>query len=317
MSFPYLSDAVQALTGYAVPLPLPTFGLLVALAMLVATYYLRQELARLHAAGAMGMARTRVKRADGARQDGWVAPQDVVPDLTVAVFVSGVLGARLFHILENLHQFQAHPWSMIFTRSGFSIFGGLILGTLVGLVCVRRWRLPIRPLLDAAAPAIMLGYAIGRIGCQVSGDGDWGIAANLALKPGWLPDWFWAQTYPNNIYGEVIALPGVYPTPMYETLMALLCFGLLWALRKHPFRSGWLFSIYLICAGVERLLVEQIRVNPVLDLLGIHATQAEFIAVSLIVLGVLGAVVLGRRPSAGAAPATPTLAGDLAEDLAS
>ena len=94
-------------------------------------------------------------------------------------------------------------------------------------MCVRRWQLPVRPLLGAVAPAMMLGYAIGRIGCQVSGDGDWGIAANIARKPDWLPTWAWAQTYQNNIYAEAIAAPGVYPTPVYETLMGLACFALL------------------------------------------------------------------------------------------
>ncbi|HEU4374665.1 MAG TPA: prolipoprotein diacylglyceryl transferase family protein, partial [Telluria sp.] len=174
---------------------------------------------------------------------------------------------------------------------------GLIFGLLAGLVCVRRWKLPVRPLLDAVAPAMMLGYAIGRIGCQVSGDGDWGIAADMALKPGWLPTWAWAQTYQNNIYGEVLAAPGVYPTPMYETLMGLACFALLWALRKHPYRTGWLFSVYLALAGIERLLIEQIRVNPALDFGGIHLTQAELIASCLIVFGLVGIATLSRRTS--------------------
>ena len=135
----------------------------------------------------------------------------------------------------------------------------------------------------------------------MSGDGDWGIAANMALKPDWLPAWLWAQTYDNNIYGELIALPGVYPTPVYETAMALLCFGVLWALRKHAFRTGWLFSVYLMLAGVERLLIEQIRVNPVFNVAGLQATQAEMIATLLIVLGTLGALVLSVRPSGHAA----------------
>jgi phosphatidylglycerol:prolipoprotein diacylglycerol transferase len=141
----------------------------------------------------------------------------------------------------------------------------------------------------------MLGYGIGRIGCQVAGDGDWGIAANMAAKPAWLPGWMWAQTYAGNIVGEVIAAPGVYPTPMYETLMALGCFALLWALRKHPFKTGWLFSLYLLLAGAERLLIEQIRVNPVLSLGPVQATQAEMIATALIAAGLFGLAALTRR----------------------
>jgi phosphatidylglycerol:prolipoprotein diacylglycerol transferase len=215
------------------------------------------------------------------------------------VSVAGVVGARLFHILEHLDSFAADPLDMIFSRSGLSIFGGLIMGTVAGVVFIRRWNLPPRPLLDAAAPAMMLGYAIGRVGCQVSGDGDWGIASNLALKPDWLPVWTWAQTYTNNIVGIPIAAPGVYPTPMYETLMALACFALLWAIRRHPFRAGWLFSVYLLLAGIERLLIEQIRVNPVFDLGLVHATQAEIIASALILVGLAGLAALSRRAKPG------------------
>lgn len=298
MSCPYLSDVVKALTGADLPLPFATFGLFVALAMLAAGECLRRELRRLYVAGRIGAARKRIKGKDGVVADVDVPPQDIVTDLIVIVLLAGVAGARLFHILEHTGQFLADPWGMIFSRSGLSIFGGLILGVVAGAVCVRRWKLPVRPLLDAVAPAMMLGYAIGRIGCQVSGDGDWGIASNMALKPGWLPTWAWAQTYQNNIYGEVIAAPGVYPTPMYETLMGLACFALLWALRKHPFQAGWLFSVYLALAGIERLLIEQIRVNPVLDFGGVHLTQAELIAACLFVLALVGIATLRRRPSA-------------------
>eukprot|EP01030_Chromulinospumella_sphaerica_P007526 gene7526-7357_t len=286
MSYPFLSDVIQAATGYALPLPLATFGLFVALGALAAGASFRAELKRLYEAGRIGPA-----YVNGLSRP----PQEVVSDFIIVVLIAGVLGARLFHILDHLEQFFADPLGMLLTRSGLSIFGGLIFGTFAGMLCARRWRLPITPLLDAAAPALMLGYAIGRIGCQISGDGDWGIAANMALKPDWLPSWLWAQTYDNNIYGELIAAPGVYPTPMYETAMALLCFALLWAVRRHPFRIGWLFSLYLLLAGAERLLIEQIRVNPVINLGSLHATQAELIASALIALGLLGLLLNRQR----------------------
>lgn len=278
MAYPYLSDAVLALTGLALPLPLPMFGLFVAIAMLAGSHVLTLELKRLHAAG-------KLATASG------IAPHEIVPNLTLVVMAAGIAGARLFHILENLDEFHAAPQAMIFSTSGLSIFGGLIVGTLAGLLFVRRHKLPLLPTLDAAAPAMMLGYAIGRIGCQVSGDGDWGSAANLALKPDWLPLWTWAQTYDNNVVGAVIAAPGVYPTPMYEAVMAFACFGVLWALRKRRHAAGWLFSVYMLLAGAERLLIEQIRINPVLDFGGIHATQAEMIAALLILAGAAGAAI--------------------------
>ncbi len=298
-SYPYLSDVIFALTGYRVPLPFATFGLLVGIAALVAAACFSAELRRLHGAGRIGRVR-KMARVAGNKIAADVAPQEIVSDMVILVMVLGVIGARLFHILEHSDEFMADPAAMIFNRSGLSVFGGLIFGTLGGIAFVRRYKLPPRLLMDAIAPALMLGYAIGRIGCQVAGDGDWGIASNLALKPAWLPGWLWAQTYDNNIFGAIIAAPGVYPTPVYETAMAALCFAVLWALRRHPFQAGWLFSLYLLLAGVERLLVEQIRVNPVLQIGFIHGTQAEMIAVALIAAGAAGLALLTRR--SGAAP---------------
>ncbi|WBS04764.1 prolipoprotein diacylglyceryl transferase [Pseudoduganella sp. SL102] len=300
MAYPYLGDIVRALTGADVPLPIPVFGLSVVAAMFVAGAFLRRELARLHAAGILGFAQVRGRKAHGAPAYHAVDPAHIVSDLTLVTLLAGIAGARVFHILEHTDQFLADPAAMIFTRSGLSIFGGLIFGTVAGLVCVRRWKLPALTVLDAAAPALMLGYALGRIGCQLSGDGDWGIAADMALKPDWLPAWLWAQTYDNNIVGVVIAAPGVYPTPLYEAAMCMAGFGLLWALRRHGFQAGWLFAVYLVCAGIERLLIEQIRHNPVLDFGVFHCTQAEAVAVLLIVGGAAGVALLSRRGSAAA-----------------
>lgn len=306
MAFPYLTDVVRSLFGISLPLPIPMFGLFVGIAMLVAAYALKRELQRKQSNGQIGTARMKRKNENGVSTVMEVQPQEIVADLSFVVMLAGIAGARLFHILEHTDEFMLNPMAMIFTTSGLSIFGGLIAGTLTGLYCVRRWRLALRPALDAAAPAMMLGYAIGRIGCQVSGDGDWGSVANLALKPDWLPLWAWAQTYDNNIVGAIIAAPGVYPTPMYEVLMSLVCFALLWVFRKNRFQAGWLFSMYMLLAGVERLLIEKIRINPVFDILGIHATQAEFISGVLIVAGLAGMLML--RKCSTATPATGAMA---------
>jgi phosphatidylglycerol:prolipoprotein diacylglycerol transferase len=153
-------------------------------------------------------------------------------------------------------------------------------------------------MLDATAPSMMLGYAMGRFACQLAGDGDWGIASNIALKPTWLPDWLWAQTYDGNIVGIVIPDPGVYPTPIYESAAAFMLFVVLLTLRSGVQRPGYLFSVYLIFAGFERLLIEKIRINTEHDWLGIQLTQAEAISVVLIVAGLLGVLFTlhGRRP---------------------
>jgi phosphatidylglycerol---prolipoprotein diacylglyceryl transferase len=291
VAFPYLHDLLRAATGLDVPLPLPTFGLCVVLAVLAAVCVARSELLRLHRAGRLSDA-SWTAAPDGATAK---ALTNFVLDFTVLVVLSGFIGARIASIIEVPREFLADPWAMIFSRQGFNFLGGLVLGALVGAWYARRRGLPIRVACDAFAPALMLAYALGRIGCQLSGDGDWGIAADMALKPGWVPTWLWAQTYDHNIAGVIIAPPGVYPTPIYETLMCLALFGVLWAVRKHPFRPGWLFALYLLLCGLERLLIEPIRVNPRAHFLGIAATQAEMIAAAIAVLGAAGLVALSRR----------------------
>jgi len=197
----------------------------------------------------------------------------MVATLTIIVMLADVAGARLFQILENLDNFAGDPASMLFTRSGFSIFGGLILRTVAGAVFIHQHALAVLTTLDAAAPAMMLGYAIGRVGCQISGDGDWG----------------------NNIAGVLIPSPGVYPMPLYEALACLLLVAILWRVRRHSFKAGWLFSLYLMCAGAERLLIEQIRINNQLHLgWNMYATQAEVIASALILFGLIALMLASR-----------------------
>lgn len=295
LAYPYLSDIIKAATGLDLPLHIPMFGIMVALALLVATFVVEVEVRRLYRSGKIAGAVCRAKGPDGKRSEVQVLPEDLVIDLALQVAVAGAIGARLFHLLDHGQQFIAHPWGMIFGAGGYSIFGGLIVGGAVAAMFFKRHKLPMLVLYDAVAPAMMLGYAIGRIGCQLAGDGDWGIGAQLAGKPALLPLWWWAQTYEHNILGTVIASPGVYPTPVYETLMALLMFGVLWRVRRHPFRSGWLFSLYLVLCGAERFAIEHIRVNPVLHILGVDATQAQMISAIALVAGLAGLARFGRR----------------------
>jgi len=279
MAFPYLSDVVFYFFGRTVYLPVPTFGTLVAIATLIGVRAFSSE----------------IKRLEG---NGSLPPKSLSPhlsDFTFVILVAGMIGARVFHILENTDQFMADPMGMIFSRGGFTIIGGLIFGFTAGCIFVRRLKLPIRTVADAAAPALILGYAIGRLGCQLSGDGDWGHLSNLALKPAWLPTWLWAQQYTNNIAQQYIPYPGVYPTPIYECLAGLVIFAILWRVRKHKFAAGWLFSLYLLFSGVERLLVELIRVNTQYHVFGYAFTQAEALSTAFIVLGSVGLIHFGKK----------------------
>ena len=293
MAYPSLGDLLRDLTGLDLSLPIPTFGLLVALALLATVHLAESELRRKHVAGEMPLAERRGKLKDGELS--LVPAYELLTGLALVMVFAGLIGARVFHLLEYWDDFIRDPMRMIFTRNGFTIFGGLVFGLLAGAVYARRHRMPLPQLADAIAPAMMMGYAIGRIGCQLSGDGDWGIAADVSLKPSWVPLWLWAQTYEGNVAGVLIEPPGVYPTPIYETVMALGAFAILWALRKHPWRAGWLFFLFLLLTGIERLLIEQIRVNATFELFGLQLTQAEIIAAAMLAVGATGVLVL-RRP---------------------
>lgn len=282
MSYPYLSDLINHLLGTNIQLPIAMFGAFVAMAIIAATWLGKKEVIRFEQQGKLPSAIISGNKS--------TATHLLVSDLAMICAIFGVIGARIFHLLEYPTEFLQDPLAMIFSRDGFSIYGGLILGAIAGAVFLKKRAVPIIPMLDALAPSIILGYGIGRLGCQVSGDGDWGTAANMAIKPNWLPDWFWAQTYENNVVGTIIPAPGVYPTPLYEALAAFLIFAFLWSIRKTHYKTGFLFSAYLLLSGFERLLIEKIRINSEYHLWGMSFTQAEFISTALIIAGVVGIV---------------------------
>jgi prolipoprotein diacylglyceryl transferase len=237
-----------------------------------------------------------------------VHPYQLVGNFTIVAAVSGLLGAKVFHNLENLDEFAADPWGSLISFSGLTMYGGLIIGG-AGVIwyAVKNKMNPFH-FSDAAAPGLMLAYGVGRLGCQISGDGDWGIV-NLQPQPSWinwLPDWTWSYQYPHNVLSEGIPIPGcvgkhcmmlpepVYPTPFYEAVICIGLFFVLWAMRKSFAVPGMLFSIYLILNGVERFFIEKIRVNTKYHISGHAITQAEIISVVLIILGITGILVFRK-----------------------
>ncbi|HMR92746.1 MAG TPA: prolipoprotein diacylglyceryl transferase [Chitinophagaceae bacterium] len=237
-------------------------------------------------------------------------PQDRVGEMTILALVFGLVGAKLFDIFENWSGFLKDPGAYLFSPAGLTFYGGLICAALAIWLYARRHRIGFWHLNDAAAPALMLAYGVGRIGCQVSGDGDWGIDNPKPNPFSWLPDWMWSYTYPHNVNEVGEPIPGcvgkycnelatpVYPTPFYEVIMALLLFALLWAVRKRLKVPGTLFALYLMVNGLERFLIEKIRVNTRLNIFGFQPTQAEVISTLLFLSG-LGLWIYLRRKHAG------------------
>ena len=236
------------------PLTLQTFGICFALAFL--------------AAGALVARRLKVLDK----------PPDWAYEMTFAALVGGIVGARLDFVIQNWDDVSGDVVGNIFSGGGLVWFGGALGGALGVVLWAWRRKMLGLGLLDLAAPALALGYAIGRIGCQVSGDGDYG------------EDWDgpWAMAYPEGT--EPIDTP-VHPTPIYETLAMGLVALVLWRWRER-FAPGILFAIYLVLAGTERFLVELIRRN---DAVVAGLTTAQLLSLAMVAAGAAWLVVKARR----------------------
>lgn len=221
------------------PVTLGTYGVFVALGLLTALYVLQVDFTR------------RRIQADPYAIILWTG-------------LAGLVGARLYHLLESPAEFFGNPWPLLFSRLGFAWFGGLLAGFATLVLLGRHYGIPFLNMMDLASPAAALGYGIGRIGCLISGDGDYGIPTSLP----------WGMSFPNGI---VPTTERVHPTPLYEFLVALVIFAYLWRLGTRAVRgprpAGEIFSNYLILTGLARFLVEFIRLNP-LSFLGMSNAQA-------------------------------------------
>jgi len=229
-----------------------------------------------------------------------VHPHELMGNILVWAALCGFAGAKLFNGLENWDDLVKDPVGMLIGNSGFTFYGGLICGGAAVLYIANKHGIKPLTMLDIGGPGMMLAYGVGRIGCQMSGDGDWGIP-NLAPKPHWLswaPDWMWSFNFPHNVGSEGNHIPGcigrfcnvlaqpVYPTSFYESVVCILLFLILWSIRDRIKTPGIMFGIYLIMNGVERFLIELIRVNTRYHLFGISFTQAEMISLFLTLSGI-------------------------------
>jgi len=236
------------------PLTLKTFGIMFALGFL----------------GAAAVCGRRFKELG--------KPADWAYEMIFAALVGGIVGARAYYMAQNWDAVKDDFFGNLFSGSGLVWYGGAIGGAIA--VCIWAWRRGFfqLALLDLAAAPLALGYAIGRIGCQLSGDGDYGKA--------W--DGPWAMAYPD---GTKPTDQTVHPTPVYETLAMGLVALLLWRLRDR-LSNGLLFALYLLLAGTERLLVEFIRRN---EDVALGLTQAQLISVAMMIVGGVWLLVAFRR----------------------
>ena len=239
------------------PLHVQSWGVMAALAFAVAATLLGRELSRYGQ-----------RRGDALT-------------LAAAAAVGGLAGAKLYYLAEHVGD-----GSGAVSGSGFTWYGGVLGGAVAVLLAARHLRIPIDVLLGSTAPALAIGYGIGRIGCQLAGDGTYGVASSLP----------WAMSYPHGVIPTTVA---VHPTPVYETLASLLIFALLWCLRRRIAPLN-LFGLYLVLAGAERFLVEFIRRN---DSVLLGLTQPQLWAAGLAIIGGL-VLMRGSRAPAQARPTT-------------
>src|SRR3954451_6236133 len=197
-------------------------------------------------------------------------PVDWAYEMVFAALVGGLVGARVDYLIENWDKVHDDLLGNLFSGSGLVWLGGVIGGALGVFLWAWRRKFLGLVLLDVAAVPLALGYAIGRIGCQLSGNGDYG-------KPSHLP---WAMAYPK---GTVPTKTEVHPTPVYETLTMGLITLVLWRLRDRV-RPGLLFALWLVLSGTERLLVEFIRRN---DAIALGLTLPQLVSVAMIAVGAL------------------------------
>ncbi len=263
------------------PFTIYSFGLMLGVAFITASILLSRELKR--------------KGID----------PNIGGTITFLAVIFGIAGSKLLDVIENWSQFVISPFATLFSPGGLTWYGGLILATFAIYVYSRKKGIPFLRICDATAPGLMLAYGIGRIGCHLAGDGDYGLPTSLP----------WACVYSNGTYPpslafrdfpEIVQKYGVngvvpdtipvHPAPLYEFILAAVLFALLWSIRKRFQVDGQLFWSYLVLTGVARFFVEFIRLNPRL-LFGL--SEAQIISLLLMIVG--SVCFLAMRNRAGAA----------------
>jgi len=281
--YPSLSNLVYALTGFELRLPIPTFTFFLIVAALTGYWLLFSEVKRKE--------NKRIMSGCYNSKGKYISPSRQVWTIAFIALTYGLIGSRLFPIIADPAPFYEAPLYTLFSSQGSVFFGGLILALITVAIYANSRRLKLVHLLDAAAPALTLAYAVGRFGCYISGDWMCGINNNLE-KPSWLsimPDWLWV--YKNNP-AEIDITP-IFPTQLYEACICVLIFLVLWSLRKSAI-PGMVFSLYLLFYGLERFFIEQLRIEDNHEMIHLFFKQAQTISLIMVLMGCL-TVYVSRR----------------------
>jgi phosphatidylglycerol:prolipoprotein diacylglycerol transferase len=264
------------------PFKIYSYGLMLGVGFLLGSYILSLELKRKHLDPAMAST------------------------ITILAVIFGISGAKILHLIENWPTFIRDPFGMAFSAGGLTWHGGFVLGMTAVSLYVRSKKVPFLKIWDGLGVALLLAYGVARLGCHFSGDGDYGFPTDLPWGTN-----YEHGTYPPSrafaIFPEITSrFPGgvvpdntpCHPTPVYEMILGVLGFILMWNLRKRPWPDGKLFMVFLMLSSVFRFAVEFLRINPRL-LFGL--SQAQLISVVLFVIGVAGVLYFNRKQAAGAA----------------
>jgi phosphatidylglycerol:prolipoprotein diacylglycerol transferase len=269
-TYHHLTAAMYPIIFELGPVTIYSFGVFMALAALVAAWVVHAELKR----------------------DGY--DPELASTLVFAAAIGGLIGARLLFIVEHWNDFLAAPLDYVFTGSGFTWYGGFFGGVIGVSWVVKKNNIPWLASADIAAPALVLAYGVGRLGCHFAGDGDWGTITDVP----------WGVAYTSAIIGWVDPTTGipysagtrVHPTPIYEFIGSIIVFGILWSLRDRNYAPGTIAWLYLILSGCARFLVEFWRINPPLAW---GLSEAQWFSLALMSLGVFLLIIRPPR----AAPA--------------
>ena len=238
-----------------------------------------------------------------------VHPYEVTDRMLLWCASIGFIGAILFAKLEQWSLLFSDPGLFFTSYNGLNFLGGFIFGAGIYFYRCRKMGINMVTAADIGSPGIMLAYGFGRIGCHLSGDGDWGIINN-APKPSslsWLPNWVWAYDYPHNVIHAGKYIEGctgtycnilvdkVYPTSFYEFVIGMSLFFLLWMFRRKINRDGMMFLLFISLLGLERFMIEFIKVNPRHCIGNVCLTQSQYISIAFMLIGAIGFALISWK----------------------